>query len=92
MENLKALLEKKRFTVSKVRSNRKPNPLYNSAKEFSDYLEVPVLIVLRMIKKYGEAKVFGLRSWAKDCPRDERGLVGLLWWKLKNEKDKKILS
>jgi hypothetical protein len=68
--------------VLKTEENLKINLRWERAKEFGDYLGLSTPFILMLVNKFGEKKVFSLRSWLKDIPHD-RSLEGLTIWKLK---------
>ena len=85
MNNLKDLLNHKVIPVNK--GNRLINRNYELAKEFSDYVGLPLLVTLKFFKKFGCSRVLGLRSFLKDYPCDFRGKIGITYWKLKQTHD-----
>jgi hypothetical protein len=75
-----------RFDKLKLIDPQKQRPtnwLWEEAKEFGEYVGISTAFVMRLIKMFGKAKVFGLRSWLKDLQYDKRGKYGLIMWKLK---------
>lgn len=85
MESLKNAIDKKREQLKKTKINdKKPiNHKWEQASEFAEYVGLPTPFVLKLIKIYGSGKVYGLRSWLKDLPRDPKRYPGLVVWKLK---------
>lgn len=84
MDSLNTILENKKIAVSK--SKRKINVAYEQAKEISDYIGIPIFVVMRMQKQYGHAKVARLSQWLRDYPNlDKKRAIGLAYWYLKNK-------
>ncbi len=83
MESIDNILRNHRIIRSK---GRKLNTQWEIADEFGKYVNVPVIIVLKLFKKYGEMKVLALRSWLRDLEvkPGHKDKTGLLIWKLKN--------
>lgn len=83
MEELKSLLEQRALPIKKEEKQRKRNPIWDSAKEFGDYIGLPTPFILKLFKIYGQSEVLKTRSFLKDYPTDGQGLHGLIIWKLK---------
>ncbi len=84
MKKLEDIFKNRNLIIDK--SKRKINVRWEIAEEFGQYVDVPVKIVLRLFKKYGEAKVLATRSWLRDLQTKagHKDKTGLLIWKLKN--------
>ena len=79
MKQINELLNKRTYAVGKTKVNQN----YEEAKEFGDYVGLPVFFVLKLFKLYGKSKVLGLRSWLGDINADPKRYKGLVIWKLK---------
>lgn len=84
MDTLKDVLERKRERLKQQPKNERPaNLKWEEAQEFAKYVGLTTPFVLRLVKIYGPGRVYGLRSWLKDCPHDPARYAGLVVWKLK---------
>ena len=84
MLQIKQLLEDRK--KEKTAEVKKYNLPYEQARRIADLVGCSPLIIMRLQKKHGVAKVQGLYSWLKDYPNlDKRRAIGLLCWKLKQQ-------
>lgn len=88
--DIRSILEKKKFEVSDKPT--RINTKWEQAKEFCQYLgfgddKKMIVFVLMLNKRYGEGKVFGLRSWLKDANYRRAEVQGLMVWRLKGGKN-----
>lgn len=86
MQDLKQVLENRKFEVNKG----KVNSHYERAFEFLDYIGVKpdrgnVIFVLKLCKMYGQNRVYALRSWFKDMRYDVSRWKGLIVWRLQSD-------
>lgn len=80
MLQIKELLKEKKSAP--VKNLNRP---YEQAKVIADILGCNPLVIMRLKKKYGEAKVDSCYSWLIDYPNlDKKRAIGLLCWRLKN--------
>lgn len=87
MEDLKEVLNKKQFIISKGKINSK----YEQTVQFLEYVGIDyqkpdIFFVMKLCKMYGYNKVLGLRSWLKDMYIDQKRWKGLLVWRLQDLK------
>lgn len=92
MDNLNLILENKK---NKLRSEVSDKPVkinlkWETASEFCKYCgfnvdKKMVVFILGLCKRYGDTKVYSLKSWVKDYNYDPDRLQGLLVWKLKKD-------
>ena len=91
MDGIKIVLDRKRYI--KPNKNQRPvNQSYELAKEFGEYCEIPVLVVLRFFRLYGQEIVLSIKSWLYDVPFDSArgGKIALATWKLKELKKAQV--
>lgn len=84
MENIGSIIKNKKIERSK--SGRPVNILWESAREFGEYVNLSTPFVLRLFKIYGQQEVLNLKAWLKDCNYDPERYAGLVVWKLKQAK------
>lgn len=91
MDNIKNLINTNRYTKT-AEPKRDLNQNWEEAKEFAEYIGLiykgkpSTVLILKLFKNYGKAKVLALRGWAKDKQYDPAlGLQGHLINKLKGK-------
>ena len=71
--------------IEKNVGKRPINEKYEQAKQLSEYINIPVFVVMRLQKQYGSAKVAKLKTFLKDYPNlDPKRAIGMCHWFLKN--------
>ena len=82
MLNIKNILD-----TRVIENDKKLNLPYEKALELSNYVGLgsdrsSVIFVMGLIKKHGEDKVMGLKSYLRDLETPPKNLKSLIVWKL----------
>lgn len=84
MESIRATLLRKK--LEPTQSKRPVNIRYEKAAEISKYTGIPIVIILRMIKQYGEPNALRMGTFLADYPNKTGSpMIGMGYWYLKNK-------